>query len=362
LDSSAVLRVALQVRAADLALITLHVGAIIGNALAVYAHLAVSAAGSTAVFGHAFAVGAFFSRRTNYPHAVGADALIVVAHLKGLADLAPAGFGEAFAPGAALARRAVNADAIDLDTLVVVAYLAEVRALDARAVFRVAPAVGAHRPGLALDVHTGATLANSVDAHLALAETAHVGAVVGIAEPTGAALPGVALNPYATALNTLIVDAHLAVARTGLGGAVGGIALPGRAGLSRLTLAQIVDAGGSLRAVSVGDTDATGRMTFFVDAHLAHSGAVSRLAAPGEAGAMSAGLVHRAFHAQAGNLHAQIVFTDEILGTRPSGTIPRPAESVNQVSVGAVFEIDPGIACGHESGQKDRQGTKPSSG
>jgi hypothetical protein len=65
---------------------------------------------------------------------------------------------------------------------------------------------------------------------------------------------------------------------------------------------------------------------------------------------MRAGFVQPAFHAQALNLYAQIVVTDEPLGTFPAGAVLQPAESVHQVTPGAVFQVNPGIAGDHGRG------------
>jgi hypothetical protein len=96
-------------------------------------------------------------------------------------------------------------------------------------------------------------------------------------------------------------------------------------------------------------------VAFVFDAHLAYAGAVPRLAAPGETGTMGAGFVQPAFYAQAFNLYAQIVLTDEPLGTFPAGTVLQPAEPVHQVTTGAVFQVNPGIAGDHGCGQNHRQ-------
>jgi hypothetical protein len=137
------------------------------------------------------------------------------------------------------------------------------------------------------------------------------------------------VDTHAALFDALVVYAYLPVTRASLGGAIDGVALPRRATLAGRALAQAVDAVGPRGAILGDLADAAGGVTFVLDAYLANPGAVSGLTTTGVADPVGAGLVHRAFHAQASHLHAQIVVTYETLGTVTCRAVSQATKAVD---------------------------------
>jgi len=314
-------------------------GTVIWNADAAQANLPIPATGRPAVHGKTLAVRAFFAGRTLDTHAVLPDTAVLEADLILLADPGAAQLAEALTACAAHPIRAFHAHAVGVDALTLVANLAVVRTIAIRAVYRVAPTVGAQEPGLAGHVDTGTPLANAVDAHLPLPEAARIDAIGGIAETTGAALSLGAAHTHAVALHAFLVYADLPVARALLGLAVDWITLPGRAALSLRT----------------GHIHATGRQALLVNANLSHARAVPPYAIFRVAFASGAGSTLRAVPVQTGNLHAGIILADESLGTVANQAVEGQALAAHDYPVLALLVMyGPGGARGQHAAQASR--------
>jgi hypothetical protein len=275
------------------------VGAVIRNALPAHAHLSLPAPGCGAVHGKTLPVRAFLPGRALDPDAVLPDAPALIANLFLLTDPVAAQLIETLTPRTTLSRRTLHAHAVGVDAVTLVTDLTIIRAIAIGAILRITPSIGAPETGLAGHIHTGAPPADTVDAHLSLAETPHVATVGGIAETARAQLAFRAGHPHATPLHAFFVDAHLPVPGALLGLTVYGIALPGRTTL----------------AIRAGHFHATGRLALLVDADLPDSRTIPphtvfRVAIPACAGGP-----RRAILVQAGDFHAGLVHADEPLGT-----------------------------------------------